>query len=128
MLGRLVWILSAFGVLMSGVGLYGVIVFAVSHRKREFGVRLALGADSARILRLVLGSAVTIVAAGTALGMLGAYGLSRLLESRLFGVETFDLTSYAGAAALLAGVAALACLAPARAAVGVDPVDTLRQE
>jgi len=128
MLGRLLWILSAFGVLMSGVGLYGVIVFTVSHRKREFGIRLALGADSARIMRLVLGSAVTIVAVGTALGMLGAYGLSRLLESRLFGVETFDLTSYIGAAALLAVVAALACMAPARAAVGVDPVDTLRQE
>ena len=128
MLSRLLWILSGFGVLMSGVGLYGVIVFAVSHRKREFGIRLALGADSAQIMRLVLGSAVTIVAAGTALGMLGAYGLSRLLESRLFGVETFDLTSYAGAAALLAMVAALACLAPARAALRSDPVATLRQE
>ena len=125
---RLLGLLSGLAVLLAAVGLYGVIAFAVAGRKREFGIRLALGANGARIMRLVLASAVTIVTVGTALGLLGAYALSRVLESRLFGVEAVDATSYIGAAALLALMAVLACLVPARAAMCVDPVAALRQE
>ena len=74
------------------------------------------------------GSALTIVVGGTALGLVAGYALSRILQSRLFGVGVLDITSYGGAAALLALVAVLACLAPARAALRADPVATLRQE
>ena len=125
---RLLALLSSLAVLVTAVGLYGVIAFAVAGRKREFGIRLALGADGARIVRLALGSAFAIVSGGTALGLVGAYGLSRVLESRLFGVQAVDAASYTGAAVLLAVVALLACWAPARAALRVDPVATLRQE
>jgi predicted permease len=128
MIGRLLWILSAFCLLMSAVGLYGVIHFVVSRRKRELGIRVALGADRARILRLVGRSAMLIVTTGTVLGLGAAYALSRVLRSWLFEVEPVDLASYSGAAALLVLVAVVACIAPARAALGVDPVETLRQE
>lgn len=128
MLGRFLWILSGFGLLMSSVGLYAAIYFVVANRKREFGVRLALGADGARILRLVGRTAVTIVVGGAALGLPAAYALSRVLENRLFGVEAFDIASYGGAALLLSLVALSACAAPARSALAADPVATLREE
>ena len=125
---RLLALLSGLAVLLAAVGLYGVIAFAVAGRRREFGIRLALGADQARIARLVFGSASAIVTVGTGLGLVGAYGLSQVLASRLFGVPALDAASYAGAALLLGTVALLACWAPARAAVRVDPVATLRQD
>ena len=128
LLGQLLGILSAFGVLMSAVGLYGVIFFVVSHREREFGIRLALGADAVDILRLVGRSALKIVVGGTMVGLVASYWLATALENRLFGLDLIDLTSYAGAAALLGVVAILACVVPARAAVTVDPVTTLRQD
>jgi len=128
MLGLLIWALAGFALLLSAVGLYGVIFFIVSQRKKEFGIRLALGADAARILRHVARSAFTIVAAGSTVGVIAAYGLARVLQGRLFGVGSVDAASYVGAAGLLGLAAVMACLAPARAAIGVDPVDTLREE
>ncbi len=97
-------------------------------RKREFGIRLALGADGPRILRLVFRSAAMIVGWGTVLGVAGAYGLSRVIESRLYGVTPVDMISYVGAVALFSIVTVLACWAPGAAAVRVDPVATLRTE
>ena len=128
MIGRMLWILAAFGLLMSGVGLYGVIYFLVSHRRHELGIRLALGADAARLLRLVAGSAVRIVLVGMTVGLVVAYGLSRVLQSRFFGVTATDPASYAAAALVLATIGVLACVAPARTALSIDPVATLRQE
>ena len=125
---RLLGLLSSLAVLLAAVGLYGVIAFAVASRKREFGIRLALGADGVRISRLVFKSAATIVFLGTLLGLAGAYVLSRVIESRLFGVEAVDVTSYVAAVALFSVVAVLACWVPGAAAVRVDPVDTLRTE
>lgn len=125
---RLLGLLSVLAVVLAGVGLYGVIAFAVAGRRRELGIRMALGADGRRVAGLVAGMAVRVVASGTALGIAGAYALSGLIESQLFGVEAVDLPSYALAAALLAAVAASACLAPALAAARVDPANTLRQE
>ena len=127
-IARLFGLLSSLAVLLAAVGLYGVVAFAVAGRKREFGIRVALGADGPRISRLVFRSATTIVVWGTLLGLAGAYVLSRVIESRLFGVEAVDATSYIAAIALLAVVAVLACWIPAAAAVRVDPVATLRLE
>ncbi len=121
-------LLSTLAMVLSAIGLYGVMAFTVAARGREFGVRLALGAAAGRIARLVVRSASAIVLSGTALGLLGAYALSRLLESRLFGVTPLDPASYAAAALILAAVAAVACWVPARRAIRVDPVSTLREE
>jgi predicted permease len=127
-LGHLLGILSAFALLLSSVGLFGVIAFTVSQRRRELGIRVALGADTRRILRLVMSSAATIVIVGVGAGLAGAYWLSMLLRSQLFEVEALDLTTHGVAAVLLAVVAALACLTPVRAALRVDPAATLREE
>jgi predicted lysophospholipase L1 biosynthesis ABC-type transport system permease subunit len=127
-LARLLGVFAGLAVLLAVVGLYGVVAFGVTGRRREFAIRSALGADSTRIGNLVFRSAATMVVLGTALGLAGAYGISTLIESRLFGVEAVDPGSYLGAAGLLAAVAFLACWIPARAAVRVDPVATLRQE
>lgn len=125
---QLLGLLSILAVVLAAVGLYGVIAFAVAGRVREFGIRLALGADGSRIARLVLRDATTIVVSGTVLGLAGAYLLSSVLESRLFGVERIDPVSYASAVLLLAAVATLACWKPARSAARVDPVETLKVE
>ena len=127
-LGRLLAILSSVAVLLAGVGLYGVVAFGATGRRREFAIRLAFGADRRRIAGLVARSAGSIVTTGIAVGMGGAYALSRLVESRLFGVEPLDPATWSSAAGLLALVAVLACWLPARSATAVDPVATLRQE
>ncbi|MDX1646267.1 MAG: FtsX-like permease family protein, partial [Longimicrobiales bacterium] len=128
MLGQFLWILSVFGLLMSAVGLYGAIYFVVVNRRREFGIRLALGADRKRILQLVARSALAITLGGAVVGLLAAYWLSRVLQNRLFGVGVLDASSYLAAVSLVVLVAVLACVAPARAALQSDPVATLRAE
>jgi ABC-type antimicrobial peptide transport system permease subunit len=125
---KLLALLSAIAVVLSAVGLYGVVAFTVTARQREFGVRLALGAEGSGIARLVARNVSTIVGAGTALGLAGAMALSDLLQNRLFGVDSLDPVSYAGAAAVFSVVAVLACWKPTLRAIRVDPVDTLREE
>ena len=125
---RLLGLLSVLAVLVAAVGLYGVVAFGVANRRREFGIRLALGADGGRIAVHALRSAATIIGSGTILGLMGAYGLSRLIENRLFGVESVDAASYVVAVAMMAVVASVACWIPAAAAAQVDPVATLRPE
>jgi putative ABC transport system permease protein len=127
-LGYLLWMLSAFGVLMSAVGLYGVIYFIVASRQKELGIRRALGADSARVVRVVGRSAALIIIGGVVFGTLAAYPLSQLLESQLFGVENLDAASYVGAFTVVLLAAFAAGIAPARAAMRIDPVDVLRDE
>jgi hypothetical protein len=126
--GKLLQLLSTFAVLLAAVGLYGVLAFNVAGRRREFGVRLALGARTARIAALVARSAALIVGAGVGLGLFIAYAFSRILENRLFQIEATDPATYAAAAALLAFVGACACLTPAIHAMRVDPAMTLREE
>jgi putative ABC transport system permease protein len=125
---RLLTLLAGIAIVLSVFGLYGVIAFAVAGRRREFGIRIAVGADGAHIGKLVLQTAVWIVLFGTAFGLAGAYYLARLLESRLFGIAAVDAASYAGAAGLLALVATLACWIPTRSAMKTDPVATLKAE
>ncbi|MFH1833664.1 MAG: ABC transporter permease [bacterium] len=125
-LGRLLTLLSTLAAILASVGLYSVIAFSVAQRRREFGIRVALGAEDRRIARLVLGDAAAIVGVGTAAGLVGAYMLSILLANRLYGVAQVDPISYVGAPVLFALVAAAACWMPARSAVRADPMETLR--
>ena len=129
---RLVAVLStAFGILatlLAAIGVYGVIAFAVARRTAEIGVRMALGALPATVLRMVMLDAGRMVAAGVAIGLTAAFALSRYVESQLFGIQAADLPIYAGAALALAAVAALAALLPARNASRIDPVTALRCE
>jgi hypothetical protein len=125
---QLLTLFSLLAVVLAALGLYGVVAFAVAGRKREFGIRMALGADGRRLRALVLRSAALVIALGVSAGMIAAAALSRLIESRLFGVEVLDVMSYVGAAGLLALVALLACWLPARSAMATDPVATLRRE
>lgn len=126
--GRLVATLAGFSALLAGVGLYGVVAFTVAARRREFGVRIALGAGRRGIVALVVRHAATIVLFGAAAGLLGGFLMSRLLESRLYGLEATDPMSYALALGLIGFAATLACWHPTRRATGVDPVSALRAE
>jgi len=126
-LSRLLLLLSALAALMATIGLYGFIAFVVGTRRREFALRMALGAPRWRIGRLVLANAAAIVIGGTALGLGGAYGIARALQSRLFGVGPLDLVSYAVGVVLVGLVTAGACAAPAWRAVHLDPMTMLRE-
>lgn len=108
--------------------MYGLLAFAVSRRVRELGVRMALGAGRARVLRLVLAQSATLVSFGLILGAACALGLSRLLTTLLFGVRPGDPVTIAVMAAAIAAAAMLASLPPALRASRVDPVVALREE
>jgi putative ABC transport system permease protein len=110
------------------VGIYGVIAYVVSQRTREIGIRTALGAQPAELLRMFVRHGLMLAGVGTALGLVAAAGLTRLMSSLLFGVTTFDPVTYATVTALLVATAVLASFLPARRAIAVDPVQALRAE
>ncbi len=116
------------GLILAATGIYGVLSGNVAERTREIGVRAALGASPANILRLILRQGMTLAALGIAIGLLGAIAASRALLTLLFGVSPLDPLTYAGVVAVLAAVAAIACWIPARRAAQVDPAITLRAE
>jgi putative ABC transport system permease protein len=125
------WLLGFFSVValaLAATGLYGAIAYGVAQRTREIGVRMALGADRAAVLRLVLGQGMRAVAFGILAGVGGALLLSRVVSTSLFGINANDLASYAGATLLLAATAAIAALIPARRASQVNPMEALRTE
>jgi hypothetical protein len=110
------------------VGIYGVIAYAVSQRTREIGIRIALGAQAGEVRRMFVGNGLSLAALGLALGLAGAFGMTRLMSSLLFGVTALDPIAYAAAAAVLTTAATLASYLPARRATAVDPVEALRAE
>ena len=123
-------LLSAFAmvaVLLAAIGVYGVMAYGVTERTQEIGVRVALGAGSRDVIRLVVGGALGMTSVGVILGLAGGFAASRLLGSLLFGVGASDLPTFLGAAAAVLVVAAIASWIPARRAARVDPVVALRE-
>jgi putative ABC transport system permease protein len=119
---------AAFGLIVSAVGLYGVLAYAMAQRTREFGIRMALGARSRDVLGMVLRSGGVLTAAGMALGAAGSVAITRALESLLVDVPRTDPVTYAAVIAVLSAAAMAATWFPARRATRVDPIVALRQE
>jgi putative ABC transport system permease protein len=114
--------------LLAAIGVFGVMSYTVAQRTRELGIRIALGANTSNILRLVLGQGIVLTTLGSALGLAAALIGARWLGGLLFGVNALDLTTFAVVALLLAAAALLACWIPARRATKVDPMVALRWE
>jgi predicted permease len=120
--------IGGLGLIMAAVGVYGVVAFAASQRTREIGVRVALGATRAQVLKLVLLQGLWVIAAGAALGVVFTLAVSRSIANLLVGVSATDPLTFTTATLFLVGVALYACYIPARKAMKVDPMVALRYE
>jgi putative ABC transport system permease protein len=120
--------LAMLGLILAALGLYGVMAYSVARRTGEIGLRMALGARSRHIFRLVLGHALALIACGLVIGLLGAFGMTRGLSATLYEISSTDPFTFVAVAILLATVAMLACYLPARWATRVDPMVALRYE
>jgi macrolide transport system ATP-binding/permease protein len=125
---RLLAIFGLLALLLSSIGIYGVISYFVAQRTREIGIRMALGAHSRNVLSLVIAQGMMLVLSGVALGLIAAFAVTRLIGSLLFGVTASDPVTFVVTSLLLLGVAALASYLPARRATKVDPLIALRYE
>jgi hypothetical protein len=120
--------LAVLAIALASVGLYGVLSYGVSQRRRELGVRAALGAARRDLLLLVVGDGLRVTAIGLGLGIVAAAALTRFMRSALFGVEPLDLASFLAAPVVLGVVATIACFLPARRAASTDPAEALRTD
>jgi ABC-type antimicrobial peptide transport system permease subunit len=119
---------AALGLLLAALGLYGLVSYGAALRRREIGIRIALGATRREVFQLVTGGGLKLVALGLVLGTIAALAATRLLESLLFEVRATDPVTYAAIAAVMLGVGLLAGALPARRAAKIDPIEALRTE
>jgi predicted permease len=125
---RLVAVFATVALLIATIGVYGVVSYRVARRRRDFGIRMAMGASREDVVRMVLRQGLRLVAVGVGLGALGAFGLARLLSAVLYGISPNDPTTFAAVMLVFTIVATLACYLPARRAASVDPTVALRTE
>jgi putative ABC transport system permease protein len=127
-MARLLQAFALMALLLAAAGIFGLLAYNTSRRTREFGIRMALGAQRSGILWLVLKKGLWLVSAGLAVGVMTSFWLTRLVSNLLFGVTRYDAATYVSVSALILGFAAIACYFPARRATRVDPMVALRSE
>jgi ABC-type antimicrobial peptide transport system permease subunit len=128
LLAQLLSIFAGLALLLAAIGAYGVLSYMVAERRREIGIRMALGADRRSVLRMVLGQGMSLAAVGIVVGLTMAFAVNRLLASLLFGVKPTDPLTIAGVVSLIGVVALVASYMPAHAATRVDPMIVLRED
>jgi ABC-type antimicrobial peptide transport system permease subunit len=119
---------AGLALLLAAIGTYGVLSYMVVERRREIGIRLALGADNSRVMSQIMRQGLLLTAVGLVVGLAGAFGLNRLIASLLFGVQPTDTMTMAGVVATITVVAAVACWVPAWRASRLDPNVVLRED
>jgi len=128
LLAQLLGIFAGLAILLAAIGSYGVLSYMVTERRREIGIRMALGADRGSVMRMVLSQGLRLTLIGVVAGLAAAFAMNRVLASLLFGVRPSDPATIASVVTLIGAVALVACYIPARVATRVDPMIVLREE